>query len=44
LQHYYLIGQSFDCSPLRQLMYQSSLTEDILINMASLESILKIIC
>jgi tetratricopeptide (TPR) repeat protein/capsular polysaccharide biosynthesis protein len=42
LRHYYLIGQSFDCHPLRQLMYQSALTEDILININSLEAILKV--
>jgi len=41
LQHYYLIGQSFDCSPLRSLMYQNALTEDILVNISSLQLILK---
>jgi capsular polysaccharide biosynthesis protein len=42
LQHYYLVGQSFDCHPLRQLMYQSALTEDILVNVRALEAVLKI--
>ncbi len=42
LRHYYLVGQSFDCYPLRQLMYQSALTEDILIDLNSLEAILKV--
>ena len=41
LQHYYLIGQSFDCLPLRNLMYQSALTEDILVNITSLKLILE---
>ncbi|GAB4529376.1 MAG: hypothetical protein Tsb0014_11240 [Pleurocapsa sp.] len=41
LQHYYSIGESFDCSSLRNLMYQNPLTEDILVNIASLSLILK---
>ena len=40
LQHYYVIGESFDCLPLRQVMYQNSLTEDILVNLESLKTIL----
>ncbi|MEM8830777.1 MAG: tetratricopeptide repeat protein [Cyanobacteria bacterium P01_G01_bin.19] len=40
LQHYYLVGENFDCTALRNLMYQNSLTEDILVNVASLELIL----
>lgn len=40
LQHYYAIGESFDCLPLRQVMYQNSLTEDILVNIESLKKIL----
>jgi tetratricopeptide (TPR) repeat protein/capsular polysaccharide biosynthesis protein len=43
LKHYYSIGDSFDCSTLRRLMYQNSLTEDILVNLSSLNSILKVI-
>jgi tetratricopeptide (TPR) repeat protein/capsular polysaccharide biosynthesis protein len=42
LRHYYLVGRSFDCYPLRQLMYQSALTEDISIDLNSLEAILKV--
>ena len=40
LQHYYLVGDNFECLPLRNLMYQNSLTEDILVNLDSLKSIL----
>jgi tetratricopeptide (TPR) repeat protein/capsular polysaccharide biosynthesis protein len=41
LKHYYCLGESFNCPPLRNLMYQNSLTEDILVNISSLELILK---
>ena len=41
LQHYYSIGESFDCLSLRSLMYQNPLTEDILVNIDSLQLILK---
>lgn len=41
LHHYYLIGQSFDCLPLRSLMYQNALTEDILVNISALKLILE---
>ena len=40
LQYYYLVGENFECLPLRNLMYQNSLTEDIWINIASLKLIL----
>ena len=40
LQHYYLIGENFECLSLRNLMYQNSLTEDILVNISSLKTIL----
>jgi tetratricopeptide (TPR) repeat protein/capsular polysaccharide biosynthesis protein len=43
LKHYYSIGDSFDCSTLRHLMYQNSLTEDILVNLSSLNLILKVV-
>lgn len=42
LQHYYTVGESFDCFPLRNLMYQNSLTEDILVNINSLRQTLKV--
>jgi tetratricopeptide (TPR) repeat protein/capsular polysaccharide biosynthesis protein len=42
LKHYYIVGESFDCYPLRQLMYQNSLTEDILVNLHSLTSALQV--
>jgi tetratricopeptide (TPR) repeat protein/capsular polysaccharide biosynthesis protein len=41
LQHYYSVGQSFDCYPLRHLMYQNSLTEDIFVDLSSLRLILR---
>ena len=41
LQHYYIVGQSFDCLSLRNLMYQNTLTEDILINIDSLKLVLQ---
>ena len=40
LQHYYLIGKSFDCPSLRDLMYQNPLTEDIFVDVDSLKLIL----
>jgi tetratricopeptide (TPR) repeat protein len=40
LEHYYLTGESFDCYPIRQLMYQNPLTEDILINLNHLKTVL----
>ena len=41
LHHYYCLGESFNCHILRNLMYQNSLTEDILVNLNSLELVLK---
>ena len=41
LKHYYCLGESFNCPPLRNIMYQNSLTEDILVNLSSLELVLK---
>ncbi|MBE9094356.1 tetratricopeptide repeat protein [Tychonema sp. LEGE 07203] len=40
LPHYYVIGQSFNCYQVRQLMYQNPLTEDILVNLNSLKKML----
>ncbi|MGL5062809.1 MAG: tetratricopeptide repeat protein, partial [Microcoleus sp.] len=40
LAHYYITGESFDCYPLRQLMYQNPLTEDILVNLTSLKNMM----
>lgn len=42
LQHYYVLGDGFDCLPLRNLMYQNSLTEDILVNINSLQKTLEV--
>lgn len=41
LNHYYLTSESFDCYPIRQLMYQNPLTEDILVNLNTLVSALQ---
>jgi capsular polysaccharide biosynthesis protein len=41
LEHYYSIGEVFDCSTLRHLMYQNALAEDIAVNLSSLALILK---
>lgn len=43
LQHYYVVGQSFDCLSLRNLMYQNTLTEDIFVNIISLKLVLRYI-
>ncbi len=43
LNHYYLIGKSFECHPLRQLMYPSGLTEDFMIDLSDLRRLLKTI-
>lgn len=42
LKHYYSLGDSFDCPALLNLMYQNSLTEDILVNLNSLQLILEV--
>ncbi|MEN9518817.1 MAG: hypothetical protein RLZZ381_1405 [Cyanobacteriota bacterium] len=41
LQHYYIVGQNFSCSSLRNLMYQSALTEDIFVSIDALKLILR---
>jgi capsular polysaccharide biosynthesis protein len=41
LEHYYLPGEGFACQPLRELMYQNPLTEDILVRLDALQSLLK---
>ncbi|MBE9097330.1 tetratricopeptide repeat protein [Tychonema sp. LEGE 07203] len=43
LNHYYLAGEAFECYPIRQLMYQNSLTEDILVNLSSLKRMLEVV-
>ncbi|MGB3766241.1 MAG: tetratricopeptide repeat protein [Phormidesmis sp.] len=40
LNHHYLIGESFACDPLRQLMYPSGLTEDFSVDISALRSLL----
>ena len=42
LEHYYLIGEVFACYPIRELMYQNPLTEDIKISFSQLEEMMKI--
>lgn len=41
LEHYSLTGDGFPCYPLRSLMYQNPLTEDIWVNMTGLDTILQ---
>ena len=43
LEHYYIVGENFDCVFLRNLMYQNALTEDILVNIDSLKLVLNYI-
>ncbi|MEG4006622.1 tetratricopeptide repeat protein [Microcoleus sp. Pol11C1] len=43
LEHYFLTGEAFECYPIRQLMYQNSLTEDILVNLSSLKKMLEVV-
>lgn len=43
LEHYSLTGDGFSCYPLRTLMYQNPLTEDIWINMISLRKLMEIL-
>jgi tetratricopeptide (TPR) repeat protein/capsular polysaccharide biosynthesis protein len=43
LEHYFLAGEAFECYPIRQLMYQNSLTEDILVNLSSLKKMVEVI-
>jgi len=43
LKHYYITGEVFSCYPLRKLMYQSPLIEDIYVKINQLEKILKIL-
>jgi tetratricopeptide (TPR) repeat protein/capsular polysaccharide biosynthesis protein len=41
LQHYYIVGENFSCSPLRNLMYQNALTEDIFVSIDALKLVLQ---
>jgi capsular polysaccharide biosynthesis protein/Tfp pilus assembly protein PilF len=43
LEHYYLLGEKFCSYPLRQLMYQSPLVEDIAIDLGKLRKIVELI-
>jgi tetratricopeptide (TPR) repeat protein/capsular polysaccharide biosynthesis protein len=43
LRHYYLLGKEFSSYPLRQLMYQSPLTEDILVDLDELHKVMELI-
>ncbi|MGD1699277.1 tetratricopeptide repeat protein [Dapis sp. BLCC M229] len=43
LEHYFLIGETFSCYPIRNIMYESSLVEDILVNLDSLNQMLKVV-
>ncbi len=41
LEHFYCLGENFNCPPLRNLMYQNAMAEDISVNLNALELILK---
>ena len=41
LRHYYIVGQNFSCSSLRNLMYQNALTEDIFVSIDALKLVLQ---
>ncbi len=41
LEFYYILGEAFDCSALRSLMYQNPLTEDIFVSVATLKKALQ---
>lgn len=43
LKHYSVTGEGFSCYPLRLLMYQNSLTEDIWVNLVSLKRLLEML-
>ncbi len=43
LKHYYLLGESFECYPVRELMSESPLTDDILIKLEQLQSLLTLL-
>lgn len=41
LHHYFLVGEEIACAPVRELMYQNPLTEDIWVNLDSLKTMLE---
>lgn len=41
LEHYCLLGEIFHCDPLRSLMYQNPLTEDIMVNLNALTQLMQ---
>lgn len=43
LQHYYLPGERFGCTPIRQIMYPNPLIEDIWVNLEALKNMLKVV-
>ncbi|MGB3404804.1 MAG: tetratricopeptide repeat protein [Microcoleaceae cyanobacterium] len=43
LDFYYILGERFNCSTLRSLMYQNPLTEDIFISMTALKTALQML-
>ncbi|MGB3535962.1 MAG: tetratricopeptide repeat protein [Microcoleaceae cyanobacterium] len=42
LEHYGLTGEAFPCYPIRTLMYQNPLTEDIWVNLTDLKQLIKV--
>jgi tetratricopeptide (TPR) repeat protein/capsular polysaccharide biosynthesis protein len=43
LKHYYLLGESFECAPVRELMYESPITDDILVKLDRLQRLLTLL-
>jgi hypothetical protein len=43
LKHYYLVGESFACYPLRYIMDPNPLTENILVNIDGLKKALSVL-
>ncbi len=42
LEHYCLTGEAFPCYPIRTLMYQNPLTEDIWVNLTDLKQLIQV--
>jgi len=40
LEHYFVVGEAIACDPIRELMYQNPLSEDIWINLYTLKQAL----
>jgi capsular polysaccharide biosynthesis protein len=43
LKHYYLLGENFECYPVRELIYDSPITDDILVKIEQLQTLLTLL-